>query len=152
MNTPRTLLILFLASWPIANIAGADSNAQSTTQLQWQADKPTCFDPSLPLSERFDSVPRMMVGGEMTEPEKIEGENLKTEHFDGVELRTGIPVLEIVINTDGNVESVLSLRTTTPEFDKRLGEVISTWVFKPASVEGKPICIRYILTLRIQYR
>ena len=92
-----------------------------------------------------------MVGGEMTEPEKIEGENPKTEHFEGIELRTGIPVVELVINPKGAVEAVLSLRTTTPQFDKRLGELISTWKFKPATLEGRPVCVRYILTIFIHY-
>jgi len=151
MKTQCTILLLILAPWPIASLAGSDSDVQPQIVLQWQAEDPSCFDPSLELNDRFDSVPRFMVGGEMTEPEKIEGENLKTEHFEGIELKTGIPVVELVINPEGRVELVASLRTTTPEFDKRLGKLISTWVFKPATVEGNPVCIRYILTVFINY-
>jgi len=151
MKSRNTLLLLLLASWPFAGLEGADSDYAPKIVVQWQAEDPVCFDPSLPVHDRFKSVSRFMVGGEVTEPEKIKGENIKTEHFEGIELKTGIPVVELVINTEGRVELVASLRTTTPEFDKRLGELISTWVFKPATSEGEPVCIRYILTVFIHY-
>jgi hypothetical protein len=151
MKTRCSLLILLLASWPIASPAGSDSDVQPQVVLQWQSDSPTCFDPKVELKDRFESVSRFMVGGDVTEPEKISGENPKTEHFEDIELHTGIPVVELVIYAEGKVELVASLRTTTPEFDKRLAELISTWVFKPATSEGKPICIRYILTVFIHY-
>jgi len=152
MKTRSNLLILLLACWPLAILAGSNPDVQPKIVFQWQAEDPSCFDSSLPLNDRLQSVSRFMVGGEMTEPEKIRGENIKTETFEGIELSTGIPVVEVIINTEGRVELVASLRTTTPEFDKRLAELISTWEFKPATVEGNPVCVRYILTVFINYQ
>ena len=151
MKIRRILLVLIGVQSLTAAVAIPVDNYHPKMVLQWQSEHPTCFELGLPVEAQIESVPKFVVGGKMTEPQRIEGENLKTEHFEGIELSTGIPVVELVINKKGRVECVVSLRTTTPEFDKRLSKLISTWIFEPATVNENPICIRYILTLRIHY-
>jgi hypothetical protein len=118
----------------------------------WQSEEPTCFPAGIPLDEQMAAVDQYVVDGETTAPRKIQGASPSRELFEGVEISSGVPVMEVVINTAGKIESVVSLRQTSPEFDARLARVLRDWRFEPSKMSGVPICTRYIVTLRINWQ
>ena len=91
--------------------------------------------------------------GPATQPRRISAPQPRSEeYFEGVEMPRGIPVFELVINTEGRVESVVSLRRTSPELDVRLAGLLKQWTFEPARVEGEPICTRLVMTTHVHPR
>ena len=57
-------------------------------------------------------------------------------------------MLELIINSSGEVESVVSIQQTTQEFDDLLASIASKWEFDPAKVDGKPVCSQYRVVVR----
>ncbi len=75
-----------------------------------------------------------------------------TETFEGIKIVPGVPVFELVINEEGAVESVVSLRPISPDFDARLGALLSEWRFEPATAKEDPVCVRYLMTIHIHWQ
>jgi len=92
------------------------------------------------------------VDGPVKEPIKMSGPHPTMEMFEGIEIARGVPVMELVVNKKGEVESVVSLRPTKTEFDARIAQMYSQWLFEPATESESPVCTRYILTIRINWQ
>jgi hypothetical protein len=60
--------------------------------------------------------------------------------------------MEVVINRQGMVESVVALRPTTPDFDQRIAEHLRLLSFEPSTLDGEPICSTYVLVLDITWQ
>jgi TonB family protein len=142
--------LILVVSAALSEAAKTDHYAEAI--VLWQADLPTCFPTKKPLHKQMEAVDSLVVGGEATPPRKVKGGELSKDLLEGIEISSGVPVLEVVINAEGIVESVVLLRQTTPEFDAKLAQVVRKWKFEPATLDGQPICTRYIVTLRINYK
>jgi hypothetical protein len=96
---------------------------------------------------------RPLVPGEgMSEPRRMEGPMPSSETFGGIKVVPGVPVFELVVNAKGVLESVVSLRPRSADFDARIGGLLKEWRFEPAKVNGTPICVSYIMTLHINWQ
>jgi TonB family protein len=51
--------------------------------------------------------------------------------------------LELLINEEGRVMSVKLIESVHPRFDEALLELARTWIFRPATRDGKPVMYRY---------
>jgi TonB family protein len=51
-------------------------------------------------------------------------------------------VVEVVIDTEGGVESAVMLVSTAPAYDKLLLTAANRWLYYPATVDGKPVKFR----------
>ena len=66
----------------------------------------------------------------------------------------GTPVLEVVIDTDGNVAEATILQSFDPpwpEGDAALMAAIQQWKYEPSRLDGNPIPICMKITLSIEW-
>jgi hypothetical protein len=125
----------------------------SDSRLLWQAENPSCFDPDADLEEKLESASQFVVGGEITEPKKISGRSWSCEDLARLATRKEQtrPVIEVVVGTHGSVELVAAVREEVSEADELFAAVVSDWKYESATLNGRPICVRYILTSTISY-
>ncbi|MFL6232656.1 MAG: energy transducer TonB [Thermoanaerobaculia bacterium] len=94
--------------------------------------------------------PPYRVGGKVTRPEKISGAApVYTELARRAQV-TGTVILEAIIDEQGNVESAKVLKGLPMGLDKRAVEAVETWKLKPATLEGKPVKVYWVLTVNFQ--
>lgn len=151
----KTLIIvlgLVLISAFAAASEPEEYDQYSKAVVHWQTEEPTCFQRDLPLREQMVELDSYSVHGPVKEPIKMSGPHPTMEMFEGAEIARGVPVMELVVNKKGEVESVVSLRPTKPEFDARIAKMYSQWLFEPATKSESPICTRYSLTIRINWQ
>ena len=144
------LLLLPLASFIVSG--EDDFEAYRNARVVWETEEPTCFDNTLPLSERLDAVPRFMVGGEMTEPVRINAPKPTIEEMTDTGERPWVLVFELVISAAGDTELVVSLKDGFPRMEALVGRKFAQWTWEPTTINGNPVCTRYILTHRIHYQ
>jgi hypothetical protein len=93
-----------------------------------------------------------VVGGEMTEVQRITGQKPTIEELESTQERPWVLVFELVISTAGKTEIVVSLKGGYPRMEELVGAYLGNWTWKPATIAGNPACVRYILTHRIHYQ
>ena len=59
----------------------------------------------------------------------------------------GGAILELVIDTAGNVSRLTTLRASHPEFEAAARAAVGTWKFKPAQKDGKPVETRWRISV-----
>jgi TonB family protein len=63
--------------------------------------------------------------------------------------RNHVGVLDIVINTEGNVSEVTVRKSVHPQYDKKLVETVRTWKFRPATKDGQPVNFRSVFEVKL---
>ena len=90
------------------------------------------------------------VGGNVTRPEVIsQTKPVYTEMARKARLQ-GTVILETIIDEEGNVTNVRVLKGLPMGLDQAAVDAVSTWKFKPATFEGKPVKVYYVLTVNFQ--
>jgi protein TonB len=59
----------------------------------------------------------------------------------------GVVILEAVIDTEGNVSRVKVLKGLPSGLTNSATETAKQWKFKPATLEGKPVAVFFVLTI-----
>jgi len=60
----------------------------------------------------------------------------------------GVVILDLVIDTEGRVESIQVLRGLPLGLTRSAVEAVEQWRFKPSTYNDNPVAVRYILTVR----
>jgi TonB family protein len=60
----------------------------------------------------------------------------------------GTVILELVIDPDGRVASTKVLRSLPLGLTKRAVDAVAQWRFAPSTFNGRPVSVRYVLTVR----
>lgn len=144
------IVLLSLAS--LVGFGEDGSDTYRNAQIVWEADKPTCYDKTLPLVDKLESLSRFIVGGEVTEPIAIDAPNPTIDDMEATGERPWFQLFEIVINKTGKTELVVSLKGGYPAMEDLMGRTFSKWTWQPSTIEDEPVCARYILTHRIEYQ
>ena len=76
---------------------------------------------------------------------KVEPRYTEPARHAGIE---GVVILELVIDTDGAVESVKVHRGLPLGLTQNAVDAVEQWRFAPSSYRGHPVAVRYILTVR----
>jgi TonB family protein len=63
---------------------------------------------------------------------------------------TGVVILEAVIDEQGDVTNTRVLKGLPRGLDRAAVEAVATWKFEPATLEGKPVQVYYVLTVNFQ--
>ncbi|MFL6259553.1 MAG: energy transducer TonB [Thermoanaerobaculia bacterium] len=63
---------------------------------------------------------------------------------------TGTVILEAIINEQGDVENVRVLKDQPMGLDQAAVDAVKNWKFKPATKDGKPVKVYYVLTVNFQ--
>lgn len=64
----------------------------------------------------------------------------------------GVVILELIIDTGGRVESVNALRGLPLGLTKSAIDAVRQWQFEPSTYKGRPVSVRYILTVNFNLR
>ncbi|HWM89908.1 MAG TPA: energy transducer TonB [Thermoanaerobaculia bacterium] len=95
-------------------------------------------------------APPYRVGGEVTRPEKISGVSPVYTEVARKARVMGVVIVEAVIDEQGSVTETRVLKGLPMGLDRAAVEAVETWKFKPATLEGKPVPVYYILTVNFQ--
>ncbi len=91
---------------------------------------------------------RFVVGGNITEPEKVSGPNpIYPEAARRARIQ-GVVVLECIIAKDGSVREAKVLRGLPLGLTEAAQDAVMKWKFKPSTLNGRPVEVLYILTVR----
>jgi TonB family protein len=94
--------------------------------------------------------PPYRVGGNVTRPEKISGAPpVYTEAARKARL-IGVVIVETVIDEQGNVTQPRVLKGLPMGLEEAAVEAVQTWKFKPATLDGRPVPVYYVLTINFQ--
>ena len=104
--------------------------------------------PDAPPPPEPEGPIRFVVGGKITEPEKLSGPNpLYPEAARRARIQ-GVVVLECIIGKDGLVQNVKVLRGLPLGLTESASDAVKKWKFKPSTLNQKPVEVLYILTVR----
>lgn len=99
------------------------------------------LDPEVPLG----------VGGGVTRPESLH--SAKPEIPDEARQHPGfkgIVILETIIDKQGNVRDLRVLKDQPYGLTEAAVKAVKTWTFQPATFEGKPVTVSYVLTVNFK--
>jgi len=104
--------------------------------------------PEAPPPPAPEGPVRFVAGGNITEPIKINAPRPKYPEAARRARMQGVVVLECTISKTGNVKSVKVLRGLALGLTQAAVDAVNKWKFKPSTLNGKPVEVIYILTVR----
>jgi TonB family protein len=104
--------------------------------------------PDAPPPPEPEGPVRFVVGGNITEPIKISGPSPVYPEAARRARIQGVVVLECTIGKDGRVQSVKVLRGLPLGLTETAVDAVNKWRFEPSTLNGKPVEVLYILTVR----
>ena len=104
--------------------------------------------PEAPPPPEPEGPIRFVVGGKVTEPVRTGGPNPAYPEAARRARISGTVVLECVIGKDGHVESVKVLKGLPLGLTEAATDAVQNWLFKPSTLNGKPVEVLYILTVK----
>jgi TonB family protein len=99
-----------------------------------------------------DEPDRFELGGEITEPVKISGDYPKYPEADRLARIEGTVVLDSLIGPDGALQCVRVMDGPSPNMNCSAALAVMNWRFEPARLDGEPVEVFYILSVRFQLR
>ena len=104
--------------------------------------------PDAPPAPEPEGPVRFVVGGNITEPERLSGPNpIYPEAARRARIQ-GVVVLECTIGKAGRVTNVNVLRGLPLGLTEAAESAVKKWTFKASTLNGKPVEVLYILTVR----
>jgi TonB family protein len=85
----------------------------------------------------------------MTEPRRLEGRDPQFTPEAMLRGSRGQMALRCVITTHGRLERCEVLRSV-PGMEAEVLSAVSTWLFEPATLDGRPVAVRYVLMFRFE--
>lgn len=102
----------------------------------------------LPEEPRPEQGEPRRVGGEVKPPEII-FQQQPAYTREGLEASTaGTVIVESIIDEEGCVQNVRALQRLPNGLTEAAMQAIRTWVFSPATLDGRPVKVYYVLTAR----
>lgn len=95
-----------------------------------------------------EPVYRVEEGGFVTHPKKISGPNPIYPEDCREQKVTGVVVTEAVIDATGSVVNITIMRSPDDRLSEAAMDAIRQWVFEPAMLDGTPVAVRYVLTVK----
>jgi TonB family protein len=89
----------------------------------------------------------LRVGEGITRPEKISGAAPVYTELARRARVSGTVITEAIIDEQGDVVNVRVLKGLPMGLDQAAVDAVKTWKFKPATVEGRPVKVYYVLTV-----
>jgi TonB family protein len=124
----------FVKSAAMVSMSVSSGEETSSTKASDEESDPTTF--------RFDP------DGDVTEPKVIHKVNPTYPEEARKARLTGVVVCETVITAAGEISDVKILRTADEVFNQPTIDALKQWKFEPATLEGEPVDVIYILTIK----
>ena len=125
--------------------------AGSTPVVLWMAATAQCFDRAKGYRGIEENVQPWMPGGDTSEPVRVGTSLPRNEEIESTGETPAVMIFEIVIDRQGRVEAVVSLKPRFPKTEALVARHLRRWRFKPAVGPSGPVCIRYVITYRMCY-
>jgi TonB family protein len=100
------------------------------------------------VGEPSESEP-LPVGGGVQRPERIAGVNPQFSNGTRRAGDEGLVMVKAVIDRDGCVVDIKLERGLNKYADRDVLRALRTWIFRPASLDGKPVDVSYTLTVSV---
>jgi len=154
MKKPGIILAL-LALVALPSSAGDESETARSTQAKvvWETAEPTCPLTKGRTGDEIDDpdLYPFELDGDVTEPvliSNIHDNEWTEEELDCYRKGIGLPVYQLVINRDGRTEEIVRVRDQPECWTQVMIDIFRDWRFEPATLDGEPICVAYIMTMR----
>jgi protein TonB len=96
-----------------------------------------------------DDAP-LRVGGSVKKPELINQIKPVYTELARKARVAGTVIVEAIIDERGNVTNVRVLKGLPMGLDRSAADAVEKWKFKPATLEGRPVKVYYVLTVNFQ--
>jgi hypothetical protein len=96
-----------------------------------------------------DGVYKFTIGSGITPPRETEPSVFDYHRFAGDPVTRGALVGEVVIGIDGTVREAKVIRGIGPELDEAFIDWLERKRFEPASLNGEPVPVRFIIAQRV---
>ncbi|NMO18603.1 energy transducer TonB [Pyxidicoccus fallax] len=151
MRLPLLLCVLALAGSPSLTQAKAPPAASPEAPCPSDRHEKVPVDPES-VVDRMLSQPVVDVlpfGGAMTRPERIRGE-LPRYTPEALAARVeGTMLLQCTVHVTGEVNDCRVLKPLK-YLERDVLKAVESWRFKPATLNGKPVPVRYTLTVEMK--
>lgn len=97
-----------------------------------------------------DPVYRYVAEGKVSEPKKLSGPPPIYPEEARKEGIMGVVVLECVIDAHGRIRDIEVIRSVEGGLTEAAKEAVWQWEFKPTTLKGQPVAVKYILTVKFQ--
>jgi TonB family protein len=132
---------------PEALGAGSDTSAVSAAAAP--DPPPTLADPVGASSP--GPVPPMAVTGDVVPPQKLGGDPVDLEDPPCREVQ-GVVIVRAVIDTSGRATDLSFEKPVAPCVDAAVRRALATWTFRPATFQGRPVPVDYLMTMHVHVR
>jgi protein TonB len=92
------------------------------------------------------------VGGDVKPPVALTRVEINFDECIRQKKPVGMPIIEAVIDENGRVQQARLLKPLHPCAERATLNAVRQWRFKPATLDGKPVAVRYTMTVFIDYR
>ena len=101
-------------------------------------------------AEADEKSPVMHVRDGVLKPVKLSGEDPKYSEIAREARIQGTVILEAIINEDGDIARVRSIKGLPMELTDNAIAAVKTWKYEPATLDGKPVSVYYQLTINFR--
>ena len=102
---------------------------------------------SIPDAPPGPSVSVYQISGNVAAPEKIFAPDPSYPEEARMARVQGVVILQTIIDTVGNVTNIKVLKGLPSGLTESAVETVRSWRFKPATLEGKPVPVHYMITI-----
>jgi len=120
-------------------------------EIQIVVDEPPMAFPEPPPIEPQGPI-RFRERGNMTRPVQIDGLNPRYPEAARAVGIQGVVVLECVIGKDGSVRDIKVLRKLPLGLTESAVTAVQSWIFEPSTLNGRPVEVLYISTVRFSLK
>ncbi len=92
----------------------------------------------------------LRVGGEITKPVRLGGAQPAYTELARKARIQGVVIVEAIIDKEGRVTNVRILKGLPMGLDQSAVDVVKTWRFTPATLNGRPVSVYYSLTVNFR--
>jgi periplasmic protein TonB len=97
------------------------------------------------VTNSLDDGTPLRVGGSVTRPTKISGDQPKYTELARKAHLEGVVLVEVIIDEQGKVVNERILEPLPMGLDKAALDTVATWRFSPATFQGRPVKVFYTL-------
>jgi len=127
---------------PIRELAAPVAIDQGLDGTVWGSFEP----PSPPPEPERPEV--LLVGGDVSRPVRISGVEPRYPEAARAARIEGTVILSCVVDRSGRVGEIEVLRGAALGLTEAAVEAVRTWVYRPGELNGKPVDVRFVVTVR----
>ncbi len=142
--------LLFVLPMGASDARPGDTPAASGQEAETAQQPEAVVEPEFVTEIDGQLVYRFMAGGPVTAPVKKSGPNPEYTPEAREARIQGVVVLQAMISEQGEVTSTKVVRGLPLGMTEAAEAAISQWIFEPARLDGRPVPVLFIVTMRFE--